>query len=74
MNTQLNTYYADQLMKLGNPHTPYQTKIKLTNDNAATNYISLNDESAPILSAWLDEHYNTGHKLEIPSAFFRSLN
>jgi len=56
----LTGYYKDELNKLGNPREGYAPSIKITGSTAATNCMTLNNESAPTLVHWLNENYETG--------------
>lgn len=56
----LTGYYKDELNKLGNPREGYAPSIKITGAHTVTNCMTLNNESATILTHWLNDHYQTG--------------
>lgn len=51
-----NTYYADQLNQI-NAHALYSPQVQVRDENGATKWLSLNNESAAELVKWLKKNY-----------------
>lgn len=50
-------YYQNQLDSLDVKNAEYPATVKIRADSKSTNFISLNDESANLISKWLNENY-----------------
>lgn len=62
------SYYKNQLEKL-NPKGEFGINIKLTDSttSASTNSMALNQESVPLIIAWLQENYLPNSSIELAS-------
>ncbi len=58
MKTLTESYYSNQLNSIepGKFNTS-PAQVKITHETSSTKWLSLNDESASVLVAWLDKHY-----------------